>query len=569
MAVPVLLLCNILVFIAAIIALIYMASLIKHQSYPWLVLLTVSFCVVSFCTLGVYIARDFEVQVMFSRMRFLTLGFLAPGWLMFLSSIYQRPKWLQKSLLAYGLFIPGLITAIMTLHPIWRELIVTDFTPVEIGHFTVLKYSPGIWFKFHYISAMTFVVLSLILGIYISFREIGDRRLQVLLLSFCTILAASVDIYCVLTNSPYRWLMLASGTFFISLLGIIYSMAKLNLLNITSLALNKVFQEFPDPVLVIDTENKTRMANQACESFPLIKKMIGKEINMDLKLALKEGEVTLLDSRGEKHFFHLSLEKLVADSDTISGHVVFFRRITLQKNIERRLNENLEFKTRLLTLIAHDLSGQIEAQALISSSLLGEVREDSLRERIDLLATSTSFSQEFIENIFSWVKSQKSEFEPIRKDFEWNTLIRECIEEVNPLCKLKKIKVNFSTNTTVLISQGDSSMLESVVRNLLTNAIRATNNGEDIQVKLLLNGHKITVEIIDSGVGMNKESLDRVRGLSLQVPFDSSSAFNGFGVGLMIVKRFLELHQAQFFIDSQLNSGTRVAFELSAGSSNS
>lgn len=563
MTIPIiLLLCNILVFITAFVSLSYMITSWRQPSVRWLIILVGSFCVVSFCTLGVYIVRDVEIQILFSRMRFLTLGLLPPSWLLFLTSVYQRPKWLQRPIISFLIFLPGLVTSLLTVVPYWRDYVAFNFSPVEINHFVVLKYTMGPWFQYHYTWAMLLVGASLILGVYLFIQEKGIRRHQVIILTFCSVLAAAVDIYCVLSQSPMRWLMLASGTFFISLVGIVFSTAKLKLLNVTSLALNRVFQEFPDPVIVIDGEKKVRMANKASAEFFIIQNLIGKNIDNAIQMGLVEGEVALFDLKGEKHFFNLSLDKLETDSEQISGQVVFFRRITLQKSIEKRLNENLEFKARLLSLIAHDLFGQMEAQALVSSSLQEEVNDESIRERIDLIASSTMVSQEFVENILSWVKSQKNDFEAIKKDFEWNTLIKECIEEQASVCKMKNIEIIFHSNTWPLIAQGDSNMLGSVVRNLLTNAIRATNNAQKINVNLFLIDQKIRVEIIDSGVGMNEEVLSKVRGLSFAFPNENQSTFNSFGIGLMIVKRFLDLHHGEFFIESKLNEGTKVSFEM-------
>lgn len=564
MGIPVvLLLCNILVFVAAFTLLGYVASSWKHPSVRWLIILVASFSVISFCTLGVYIARDIEIQILFSRMRFLTLGLLPPSWLIFLSSVYQRPKWLQKPTVAFLIFLPGLVTTLFTIVPAWRDLVVTGFSSVEINHFVVLKYDQGVWFNFHYLWAMILVGSSLFLGAYLFYVEKGIRRHQVVILTFCSLMAAAVDIYCVLSDSTLRWLMLASGTFFMSMVGIIFSTLKLKLLNITSLAMDKVFQEFPDPVVVIDGDKKICMVNKAAGDFFHLQEIIGKNINHAIALNLVDGEVAILDLKGEKHFFNLSLEKLKTDSEHSSGQVIFFRRITLQKSIEKRLNENLEFKARLLALIAHDLFGQIEAQVLVSSSLHEDVNDESIRERINLLASSTIVSQEFVENILSWVKSQKNEFEMIKKDFEWNTLIKECIEEQMSLCKMKNIEIFLESNSFPLIGQGDSSMLASVIRNLLTNAIRATHNSQKIQVNLLIVGHKVRVEVIDTGVGMNEEVLNKVKELSMAFPHENQSAFNSFGIGLMIVKRFLELHKGEFFIESKLNEGTIVAFEVS------
>lgn len=560
-----LLLLNILVCIFAVILILYTIPFWKLLSIRWLIVLAGSFYVVSFCTLGVYSAQNVELQILFSRMRFLTLGLLPPSWLMFLASIYKRPRWLQNPYVAFMVFFPGLVTTLLTILPGTRDLIIHSFNLINIRSFMVLQYKQGAWFQVHYLWAMLLVATSLILGMYLFFKERGMRRYQIVILTLCSILAAAVDIFCVLTNSEFRWLMLASSTFFISLVGIVFSALRLKLLNLTSLATHLVFQEFPDPVIVIDGDRVIRLINKATRKFFELKKIVGENIEVVLpQIPLRSGELALIAKDGEKHFFNISIEKLATDSDEAEGQIIYLRQITVQKSIENRLNENLEFKARLLSLMAHDLSGQMEGQALVSASLQEDVEDDSIRERIDLLTSSTLASQSFVENVLEWVRSQQVHFELIKKDFEWNTLIKECMEEQVGMSRMKNIHLKFESEKWPLVGAGDSNMLASVIRNLLSNAIRATNNSSQITIQLKLVGENARVEIKDRGVGMNEEVLSSIRKLSsnFSVTNEAHSEFKSFGIGLTIVKHFIFLHGGKFEIQSTLGSGTEVAFEI-------
>lgn len=498
-------------------------------------------------------------------MRFLSLGILPPSWFLFIISIYGKWDWIKRPWIVALFFIPGSITTIFTLIPKWNDLIVRDFSPVVVNGFSVLKYEGGVWFPFHYISATALVLLSVLFGIYFFFKEVGIRRQQVILLVTSSSLAAGVDIYCVLTNSPLRWLLLSSGTFIFCQLGIVLSAWKLNLLNIIPLAMTRVFQEFPDPVFVIDGDKIIRTANKAAMDFFGFAKPIGADFNKLLpQVTLTKGEICLYDRSHEPHFFSLMLEELVTGSGNPSGHVVFFKEITVQKSIEKRLNENLEFKARLLALVSHDLSGHIESQALITSSLQSEVEGTPLKDRVGLLASSAMASQGFVDNIISWVKGQGTHFELVRKEFEWNILIRETIEDLAFAWAPKKIDIRFESMQELLVGNGDSNMMASVIRNILSNAIRATSENEKIEIFLSTFNDGIELNFIDHGIGMNKEQLDILNEDLADFSFNTEiqTGFKSYGIGLKIVRYFIGLHKGKFLMESQTGLGTRVSVFL-------
>ena len=569
MALPfTLLILNILNFIVAVVVVIFGSSFRKIASVRWMLLLVISFCIVSFCTLGAYISRDIEVQTLFYRMRFLTLGIIPTCWFLFIVSVYSKWTWPKKPWVVSIILIPGLITALCTLIPSWTDLVIKDFSPVVVYGFSVLQFQTGSWFRYHYLSAMTFVLLSILFGGYFFFQERGFRRRQVVLLILSSSFAAGIDIYCVLTNSPLRWLLISSGTFIFCQLGIVIAAWKLNLLNILPLAMTRVFQEFPDPVFVLDGEKIVRAANKSAISFFGLKKPKGLDFNKVLPhVPFVSGEVCLLNQFNEACFFSLSIEKLVSSGEDLSGYIVFFKEITVQKSIEKRLNENLEFKARLLALVSHDLSGQIESQALLSASLQDDAEGTVLKDKVGLLASSAQASQGFIENIMNWVKGQGTNFELIRKEFEWNMLIRESIEDLEYSWKPKRIRIHFDSTNELLIGMGDSNMLASVIRNILSNAIRATPDNKEIHVSLNATCNNVELKVIDQGMGMGQELLDNLNQQSTEFNFNTGiqSGFQGYGIGIKIVRHFLELHKGKFLIESNAASGTRVSITLPLG----
>lgn len=559
---------NILIFIFAVVMMTYSVSFRYLTAIRWLLLLNFCFCIISFCTLNIYSNHNLDAVTLFVRIRFLGLSLLPPTWFVLLNSVYDQWRWVKNKWMILFIFTPGLITSVLTLTPSWADFVVNNISSYIAFGVSSVKFSNGPWFPYHYFWAVFLVLCSLAFSAKVFFAsESQVQRKQILALTFGTILAAGIDIYCVLNKSELRWLMLSSGTFIFSQIGIMYALIRYKLLNVSALAMGQLFNGLPDPVIVIDQNGLLCATNQmAIEIFSLSKNLIGKKISLlipDLKTT--PGDYVIKDEKGVSRNFHLVIETINSDLGVNSGKILFFREVTLQKSIEVRLNDNLEFKARLLALIAHDLSGFISSQSVLSMSLFNESADskNELQNKINLLQDSTFASQGLITNIMTWVKTQGETFKPDCRAFEWNMLINECLEIMDTQIKLKKVNVKFSSQVKPLVVEGDSNMLSSVIRNILANAIRATSEEKNINIQLKTIGENVEVIIEDEGIGMSEEQLNAVRISSarLNLKLDQAQS-QSYGIGLSLIRHFISLHNGEFFIDSRLGQGTRVSFYI-------
>ncbi|RYZ70535.1 MAG: hypothetical protein EOP09_05935, partial [Proteobacteria bacterium] len=492
---------------------------VLYRTYPYrhlpamryLFVLTSSFCVISFCVLNVYTLQPFEQKVFFSRMRYLGLSLLAPSWLYFVCATYNVGRFLNRPWIKALIFFPTVVTWTVCLVPAFQHLMQSEVHNVIIYGVSVVQFKTGKWFPVHAIWAAFLTLTSLALGIQV-YRKGGEtEKRQVLILSIGSAMSAAVDIYCVLTNSDLRWLMASAGTFIFNQLAVVYSAFRHRLLDIAPYALEKIFQDIPDPVLVTDQYGNVRAYNySAVRLFKTNPTSIGRPIHeVWSNGAIEPGEARIIDPEGQERHFSVEIRNLaVAQSDDV-GKIVFFREITVQKSVERQLNENLQFKTRLLSLIAHDLSGNIKNQALLSSFLGTQTRGEN-RDLIDMLVDSASASQELMSNILVWAKTQEDQFEPMRMPFELVTLVRECIESLGVSIRLKGLKMEFQAPDHPIVLNGDSEMIASVIRNLVSNSIRFTPAGKRIKIVIHSAPGQVKLEVLDEGVGMSEEQVNAV-----------------------------------------------------------
>ena len=207
---------NIFIFIFAVVTL---AEIWPHRHLrptPWLLILNICFCIISFCTLIVYVGNDLVIKAQFFHLRFLGLGLIGPTWLLFISSVFNRWQWLQKKTILPILFLPGIITVLFSLIPSWNYLLIDELKTISILGVHVLTVKQGPWFIVHYIWTCLTVLSSIYLCVDVSIKNRGSLRRQAIAFASGTILSVCIDVYAVTINPHLRWLMISSGAFILN-----------------------------------------------------------------------------------------------------------------------------------------------------------------------------------------------------------------------------------------------------------------------------------------------------------------------------------------------------------------
>lgn len=557
-----LILCNLTTFVLTILTIIYAARFARLRSIRWLLILSFSLLVSSFCSVNVYISQNFEQKVLFFELRVLATVFFVPIWLYFISSVFERWEWLHKKWVMTVVFLPCLVNFIMLLIPSTQQMLFTNFRPFNFYDVSVVQFQFGPSYSFFYLWSMLLLLLSFVLSGITFAQEKGFRRRQVLILNAGFAVAISQGLLSQVFGyaQVLEWILVTSVSPLCTQIAIMYAVLRHRLLSIVPLAMVRIFKHFPDPVLILDDTNRLMGANsRALRVFDLPQDFIGKPFSKLLPhVPQTPGEVMISDPDGKPFYFHLEVENI--DNDN-SGIVFFFRDIATQKNTEIRLNEGMEFRARLLALLAHDLTGFTESQAQMSLSLQKNASPEH-RPHLELLASSALASQELVNNILSWAQGQTVQFQPVKTSFEWNLLIKETLEQMHSRLSLKELEVVFNSTQKIILAEGDSELLTAVFRNLLSNSIRATSPGKKIHVSLEANSTHVQVCVRDEGHGIEEEELKRICDTTKEFLLEGLAKSHGSGIGLMMARHFIALHRGGFHISSQLGLGTEVRFSI-------
>jgi signal transduction histidine kinase len=545
-----------LVFVVATLTATYLFRLRHLLGYRMLIVALAAHCFIAICVLVILSIEDFETKVLFSRLRFLGLSLLSPAVLIFVNSLYRRWPWLEKKPVIAAIFLPAVVTWVCTLVPSFQNFLVRDFQPLNVAGLSVLKFRGGPWMSWHILCSYVCSVLAMAFAAHTFFKERGPKRRQMVFFGLSFVFVSAVDFFCVVLNSPWRWAMLSGGVFVFADISIIYAGLKHQLFDIVPYATERVFRNLPDPILVLGKDTTLETANESAHAlFGIDREAYGK----NLPGVLAEALLSQPEMRFQGRHFDVVKEPIVG-----SGQIVYLREFTARKKLENSLNANLDFKSKMLSLIAHDVVGNVQAQA----ALMRTIRpSDQQKDTVELLADSHGSLHEFLRNVLNWEKSQDRSFQVTKTTFDVSLFAKSCAESVDLLTKVRGIEIE----TRLDLKNGpsvtaDSEMLAAILRNLLSNAVRATKDRSPVVLSIAATDTDLAVNVIDHGVGIPKEKLaDIVSGEyrpSAAWRAEGGGSGGGFGVGLFISKHFIDLQGGRFWIESQENSGTRVGFSV-------
>ena len=159
-----------------------------------------------------------------------------------------------------------------------------------------------------------------------------------------------------------------------------------------------------------------------------------------------------------------------------------------------------------------------------------------------------------------WARSQTDTIPFQPEEFSLDELIKDNIDlSVNQI-KAKNLIVNRDSPSGIKV-YADRNMINTVVRNLLTNAIKFTENG-NINIRIRQSNHSVTFKIEDSGVGIPKLKLKKIFEIDNSKSTEGTKGESGTGLGLIICKEFIEKSGGKISVRSTENKGSTFSFIL-------
>ena len=245
--------------------------------------------------------------------------------------------------------------------------------------------------------------------------------------------------------------------------------------------------------------------------------------------------------------------------------------ITIRKRAEEKLIENDNFlqklnadKDRFISILSHDLKSPFNSILGFSEVLTEDIRKlntdeiEDIARNINKSARNTLY---LLEDLLAWAMTQQGKiiFKPQKLSLA--DICKNILEILNPKAVAKNITINYYVADSIKVF-ADIDMIKTILRNLVSNALKFTNNGGTINVSSEENSENVTISISDNGVGIKPENITKLFNISEVITTKGTAEETGTGLGLLLCKEFVEKHGGKIWVESEVGKGSEFKFTL-------
>jgi two-component system, sensor histidine kinase and response regulator len=363
-------------------------------------------------------------------------------------------------------------------------------------------------------------------------------------------------------------------------------------LNLSKRRLRQAIDLVPHRIFAKDSEHTIILANVAAADFYSLKvdDLLGKKEpplpkgwvyevvtnaqcpNEDIPSRMLTCEEHLLLPDGTKKYFLTNKIPFPFSDSQLPAVLEVVIDITEEKRRQEEinhLNEQLlkhgQFKDKLLSLIAHDLINSVFITNSTLTLLLKNAENlpwEKFKEEVEKVKNNSGKTLQLLVNLLEWSKAQ---FEAVTYEPVTLNLLEE-LEKLQsilqPYLDSKTMKLECLVPGWLQIS-ADPNMLQTIFRNLVSNAIKYSNEGDTISITAREEEGRVYISITDQGVGIKPEQLKELQQGNLEhVTTFGTKGEKGSGIGLNLSKEFVERHGGTLVITSETGAGSTFTFSV-------
>ena len=254
---------------------------------------------------------------------------------------------------------------------------------------------------------------------------------------------------------------------------------------------------------------------------------------------------------------HLTIRKLQQQLEA--------KNTLLEKQVEQLSALNAS-KDKFISMISHDLQSPFSSlRGLIqfTAENLEGYNKSELGNIMDLLGNSTDNLYALIENLLTWSRIQRGVLEHCPQPIEIRDIVTQNINLFTQNAEDKQITLRNLIEERIAV-YADFNMVNAVIRNLISNALKFTKSGGRVEFSAKQNGEYVEVSVTDTGIGIGKEHLSKLFRIDARYKRLGTAREKGTGLGLILCKEFIEKHGGTIWIESEVDQGSTVKFTLPA-----
>lgn len=277
-------------------------------------------------------------------------------------------------------------------------------------------------------------------------------------------------------------------------------------------------------------------------------------------LASTEAENQLL----EKHKTLLIAFSFVSVLFLVSTIIIIVQKQRQNKANKRLLvqleNANLA-KERLISVISHDLRGSVgNLRNAIEMIMDDDLDYETMKELIFSFFPVVDSTFDLLENLLTWARYSKENLEPNIEEVSMLNIAQQSIKHIEHLAESKQIEIINQVDDAVV--RADKNMLLMVFRNLISNAIKFSNEKTRVIIRSVTTKSIAEFEIIDEGVGISDKLLNSIFNGSDSHHSRGTKGERGSGLGLSLCKSFIERHNGEIWVESEQGKGSSFFFTI-------
>ena len=296
-----------------------------------------------------------------------------------------------------------------------------------------------------------------------------------------------------------------------------------------------------------------------------MEKALNRNKNLFLfKHLLASGEVRLVEVNSSPIDFQ-GMRILFSIMFDVTQRVQAEEEIKLKNDKLRQINAE---KDRFFSIIAHDLrspfNGFLGLTQLMAEELENltseEIKDFTLRMR-----NSAADMFRLLENLLEWARMQQGLITFNREIAQLAPIVDESIAIILEPAKIKGIEIILDISADITVF-ADRNILQTVIRNIVSNAVKFTPKGGRIRVSAKVTDYNnVEISIKDTGIGMSNKMIDDLFRLDVQTNRKGTEGEPSSGLGLLLCKDFIEKHGGRIWVESEEGKGSTFYFSLPAG----
>ena len=273
------------------------------------------------------------------------------------------------------------------------------------------------------------------------------------------------------------------------------------------------------------------------------------------RIVLKDGRIKHL-KQSYRILFNEKGNSLLAFGTT--------KDITHQVEAEKKLIQLIATKDKFFSIISHDLKSPFSILLGMSQGLLEneDILDDSdKKEFIRSIYETSKKTYELLEDLLTWSRTQTGAISFVPERFSLSPVVSDVLQLLETNADVKGIKLINKVDPAMTVF-GDIKMINTVIRNLVSNSVKYTPSGGSVTVEAGIREGMAEISVTDTGIGMDEKVLNSLFRIEATSSRPGTNKEEGTGLGLLLCKEFVGRHSGKIWVESEVGKGSRFVFTV-------